>query len=273
VTDTHALLTLQAAQVAAMALRAISSIQPILGPPNGEVSGFREALTALRALYQEPGIPVPKAPRRLRRRPQAQPRVHLPKRLSERPPPPPPEPVALEVDEESPWDPEPLYEASRCQAFLMEVIRRAAHDYVLYRQHKRMDLKMLAEQAFTWLFEEEPGHPAWKQRERALFKVVDGVSGDEVVEVGSRRLTSFLSICEACNLDPGAVRDRVREMTVESIMRTGRHVERRKPRANADATSIETHAIVVDIDMDALDAEAQSDYYDSRDSYGIDHSW
>ena len=96
------------------------------------------------------------------------------------------------------------------------------------------------------------------------------------IEVGSRRLTSFISICEACNLDPDAVRQRAREMTVESIMRTGRHIERRKSRPNADAMSIETHSVVVDIDIDSLDAENQTgshDYYESRESYGMDSTW
>jgi hypothetical protein len=266
----HASLTLQAAHVAATALRAITHLRPLLGPPNGETHGFEQAIESLRALY----LPPPPRPPRLRRPPKAaarapKPRVvkKAPKRVLE-------ERVALETSP-SEWDPEPLYEASRCQALLMEIIRRAAHDYVLYRQHRKLELKMLADQAYTWLFEEEPGHPAWKSRERALFKLGEEGTGT-TVEVGSRRLTSFLSICEACNLDPDAVRERAKEMTVESIMRTGRHIERRKSRPNAEALSIETHSVVVDIDIDALDAENQTgshDYRDSRDSYGVDSAW
>lgn len=261
---THATLTLQAAHVAAVALRAITSIRPTLGLPNGEAHGFEEALHSLRALYQPP------KPRRPRQR-----RIPKPKLVRR------PSTARRKADEEdlelepSPWDPEPLYEASRCQALLMEIIRRAAHDWVLYRQHHRLELKMLADQAHTWLFEEEPGHPAWKDRERALFKVTDD-RGQATIEVGSRRLTSFLSICEACGLDPEAVRDCARAMTVESIMHTGRHVERRKSRPSSESMSIETHSVVVDIDIDSLDAENQSgsnDYYDTRDNYGIDNSW
>lgn len=278
--DAHFALTLRATRVAALALRAIHSVRPLLGPPNGETQGFEVALEGLLALYAPPKPPAPRRPRAKRApRPKiaARPLIARPARVPKREPEP-----ELELnpgEQESPWDPEPLYEASRCQALLMEVIRRAAHDWVLYRQHHRLELKMLAEQAYVWLFEEEPGHPAWKERERALFKVEEEYSKQTLVEVGSRRLTSFISICEACNLDPEAVRERAREMTVESIMRTGRHIERRKLRANAESMSIETHSVVVDIDIDALDAvehENQSgshDYYDSRGGYGADSGW
>lgn len=267
----HTTLTLQAAHVAASALRAIESLRPLLGPPNGEVTGFEGVLDALQALYRPP---KPKRPRPKRPPKPRVPRLHTKARrqpLPERE-----EELDAALDErESPWDPEPLYEASRCQALLMEIIRRAAHDYVLYRQHHRLELKALAEQAYIWLFEEEPGHPAWKSRERALFQVTEG--GQALVEVGSRRLTSFLSICETCGLDPEAVRQRAREMTVESIMHTGRHIERRRAQKGGESLSIETHSVVVDVDMDSLEAEAQGgfggDYYDSRESYGIDHAW
>jgi hypothetical protein len=267
----HTTLTLQAAHVAASALRAIQSLRPLLGPANGEVTGFENVLDALQALYRPP---KPKRPRPKRPPKPRAPRLHAKARRQ------PSSALKPDLDEaivewESPWDPEPLYEASRCQALLMEVIRRAAHDYVLYRQHRKLELKALADQAYTWLFEEEPGHPAWKSRERALFQVFDG--RQTLVEVGSRRLTSFLSICETCGLDPEAVRERAREMTVESIMHTGRHIERRRAQKGGESLSIETHSVVVDVDMDSLEAEAQGgfggDYYESRESYGIDHAW
>lgn len=242
--DAHVALTLQAATVAASALRALSTLRPVLGPPNGEVKGFEACLEALRALYRGPKPRKPPAPRPPK--PRALPKLSRAQQRAEK---------VLE-EELSEWDPEPLYEASRCQALLMEVIRRATHDYVLYRQHRKLELKSLAEQAYVWLFEEEPGHPAWRDREKALFKV-SGEKGQVMVEVGSRRLTSFLSICEACSLDPEAVRARAREMTVESIMKTGRHIERRKSKSTGDLSSIEFHSLV-DVDIDALDAEIQS---------------
>lgn len=263
--DAHIVLTLRAAHVAAKALSAITLMRPMLGPPNGETSGFEEALETLRGFYRPP------KPRRPRQK-----RAPKPKAVRKPHPLPVAEPEEGLDAQPSAWDPEPLYEASRCQALLMEVIRRAAHDYVLYRQHRKLELKMLADQAYTWLFEEEPGHPAWKSRERAIFQVDDEGTGQTMIEVGSRRLTSFISICEACNLDPEAVRERAREMTVESIMRTGRHIERRKPRSSADSMSIESHSVVIDIDIESLDTENQTgshDYYESRDGYGIDNAW
>lgn len=263
----HAALTLQAAQVAATALRSIHLLRPILGPGGGEARAFEEALDGLRTVYGH--RPPPAVPPRLARLPKV-PKPKIPRRASKRLE----DAESVEL-EPSAWDPEPIYEASRCKAFLMEIIRRAASDWVQYRQARKMELRALAEQAYTWLFEEEPGHPAWKNRERALFKV-EAEDGQSVIEVGSRRLTSFLSICEACGLNPDEVRARAREMTVESIMRTGRHTERRKPRSSADSMSIETHALVVDIDVESLDIENQlgsHDYYDSGHGYGMESAW
>jgi hypothetical protein len=268
VIDVHAALTLRAAHVAASALQAIATLRPILGQPNGETHGFAEVLESLRALYAPPKPRVPRP-----RRAPALARAPKPKTIR-KPKPRRAEPVELEVAP-SAWDPEPRYEASHCKALLMEIILRAAHDYVLYRQHRKRDLKALAEQAYTWLFEEEPGHPAWTSRERALFQI-ETEEGQTQVEVGSRRLTSFLSICEICGLDPDDVRQRAREMTVESIMRTGRHIERRKSRPNSEMMSVEMHSVVGGIDIESLDAENQtssSDYYDSRNSYGVDSPW
>ena len=112
----------------------------------------------------------------------------------------------------SPWDPDPpsaIIMAGRCRALLLEIIRRAAHDWVLYRNSRRPE-RAYAADAYTWLFEEDEEHP-WG-RERKL-------SGEH--------LTSFLSICEVMDLDPKVVRKRVRRMTVKDIMTAGRPAERR----------------------------------------------
>lgn len=120
---------------------------------------------------------------------------------------PPPVPV------ESEWDPDPpeaLMEASRSRALLLELIRRAAHDWVLYRTSRRMDQRELAQDAFIWLFEERPGHPRWEIREQ------EGM-----------QLTAFLNICELLDLDPDFVRNRVRQMTPHGIKMAGRPAENR----------------------------------------------
>lgn len=258
--EIHASLTLQAAHVAAAALRTIATLRPVLGPPSAEVRLFEEALEELKTLYH----PLPPRPKRARR-PVDLTKVPKPRLVKKAP--------RLEEDDldaPSAWDPEPIYEASRCQAFLMEIIRRAAHDWVLYRQSRKVELKALAEQAYTWLFEEEPGHPAWKDRERALFRIDDDETGQPAIEVGTRRLTSFLSICEACGLDPETVRERARGMTVEQVTRTGRRIERRNHRVVDYSATMDTHSVVDDIDIDSIEMEHDRSW--SSSSGGSDYS-
>lgn len=131
----------------------------------------------------------------------------------------PPEPLELEIlplPPVSAWDPpstEDHIMASRCRALLLEIIRRAAHDWILYRMHDRLQLRQVAEDAYVWLFKEGPKHP-WSRMRKS--------SGST--------LTSFLSICELIDLDPKFVRDRVRGMTVQQIMTAGRPAERRRRR-------------------------------------------
>jgi len=149
---------------------------------------------------------------------------------------------------------DPLVEAGNCRALLLEVVRRAVHDWVLYRQHEKPALKVLAHNAYVWLFEECPGHPDWEERHRALFLI----EGEEYLVRGGRSLTSFLSICDVVGLDPDVVRERARQMTVQSIMFAGRPAERRRRRTRDEGVSIEEHGVMVDIDLNTLD-EATSD--------------
>ena len=100
--------------------------------------------------------------------------------------------------------------ASRCRALLLEVIRRAAHDWVLYRNTRRPE-RAFARSAYVWLFEEEPGHPDWETRKRE-----------------GEPLMAFLTICECLDLDPDVVRRRVKQMTIRDIMAAGRPAETRK---------------------------------------------
>lgn len=132
----------------------------------------------------------------------------------------PEEPLELEVVEApvSSWDPSSSEEqilASRCRALLLEIIRRAAHDWILYRMHDRLQLRQVAEEAYTWLFQEGPTHP-WARMRKA-----NGSS-----------ITSFLTICELLDLDPAFVRRKIRSMTVQQIMTAGRPAEKRRRRAD-----------------------------------------
>ena len=96
-------------------------------------------------------------------------------------------------------------DAIGARALLVEVMKRAAYDWVLYRNSLRLDQKRLAEDAYTWLFLEEEGHAAWRQRQEE-----------------GKRLTSFLSICEDFDLDPEILRDRFRTLTPKRVLSFGR---------------------------------------------------
>lgn len=154
-----------------------------------------------------------------------------------RPPPAPSRPVAKPAPEDapSPWDPEPatsirlveeaeedeeplvrdealiLQEINGSKTLLLEVIRRAAYDYVLYRGNRRLAYRILAEQAHAWLFTERPGTKDWNLRQRE-----------------GKFITSFEAICEALDLDPDSVRNHVKRLTPRNVMSVGRPAEYRR---------------------------------------------
>lgn len=98
-----------------------------------------------------------------------------------------------------------LQEAEGARSLLMELIRRSAHDWVLYKGHSRLDKKQLADDAYTWLFVEDENHPHWQIRKRE-----------------GKELTSFLCVCEQLNLDPDRIRNYIRSLTTNRILNTGR---------------------------------------------------
>lgn len=120
-------------------------------------------------------------------------------------PPPPPLP---EID----YD--PFRQAGCCRALLLEIIRRAAYDWVLYRLSSDLANKRLAEDAFEWLFVEDAASKA--SRERAF---------------SGKSITSLLSICEQLDMAPEKVRARVRKLTIKDVMSVGRPAEKRHPPA------------------------------------------
>jgi len=140
---------------------------------------------------------------------------------------------------ESPWDPSSRMaqvNCHRCKALLVEVLKRAAHDWVLYRTSSKLDKKELALDAYKWLFKEGPGHPDWEARE------VDG-----------NTITSFLAICEALDLDPDNVRECIRKLNVPAILHVGRPAEtRRSKKSKRGGEEVQQHA-VVDVSLDVLD--------------------
>jgi len=143
------------------------------------------------------------------------------------------------VDESS-WGPEPLdaaYEAEHARALLLELIRRAAHDWVLYRSSSRLEQLELANNAYTWLFEEKPGHPWWIQREQ------EGM-----------QLTSFLCACEQLDLDPDYVREKVKLFTPRAIKMAGRPAERRKKQDGCDNSYYSEYSVEM-VSLESLEEE------------------
>jgi hypothetical protein len=130
--------------------------------------------------------------------------------------------------------PDPQLEASNCRALLLEVIRRAAYDWVLYRGSSKLPNRLLAESAYQWLFVEEPGSVSWCNR---------GKHGKE--------LTAFAAICSQLDMDPDSVRSTVRALTERDIMGAGRPAERRRGKAGDEVAHGEDLR-VFDVDVDSL---------------------
>lgn len=140
--------------------------------------------------------------------------------------------------EESAWAPaaeEELFEVDHVRALLLELIRRAAHDWVLYRSSSRLAQKELAHDAYVWLFEEGPDHPWWKLR-----------------QAEGRALTSFLSVCEQLDIDPEYVRDKVQLLTARGIKMAGRPAERRRKKEGYESSYYFEHSVEM-VSLEDLD--------------------
>ena len=98
-----------------------------------------------------------------------------------------------------------VQEINGSKTLLLEVIRRAAYDWILYRSSTRLPQKQLAEQSYEWLFLEKPGHPSWSLRIRE-----------------DRESTSFIAVCEQLDLDPDTARGHIRKLTPQHVMSVGR---------------------------------------------------
>lgn len=170
-----------------------------------------------------------------------------------------PESKVEEEEERSAWEPSSPYESSRCKALLLEVLRRAAHDWVLYRSHSKLANREIAQDAFEWLFEEDEDHVSWRQRSSATFMIDDGEA------TGVRNITSFLSICEVLELDPEVVRTRVRQMDIQTIISAGRPAETRKLKSG-EVSSVEECGVMVGVDVNAMPHDQP--YETHYESYG-----
>jgi hypothetical protein len=130
--------------------------------------------------------------------------------------------------------PDPELEASNCRALFLEIIRRAAFDWVLYRTSSKLLNRQLAESAYVWLFSETQNSHSWSLRRRH-----------------GKEITAFLTVCAMLDLDPEHVRNKIRGMTERDIMGAGRPAERRKYKNGEEAVHGEDLP-VFDVDVDAL---------------------
>lgn len=98
--------------------------------------------------------------------------------------------------------------ADPARKLLIDVILRAAFDWVLYRDSKKLAQQQLAREAYIWLFDEGPGHPHWRER-------LDDEDDDSLP-------FAFISVCDAMNLNPGWIRSHIRRLTRKDITSSGR---------------------------------------------------
>lgn len=144
-------------------------------------------------------------------------------------------PLEVTYDEEDPDPPDPVLDQARqaegSRALLLEIIRRAAYDWVLYRGSSRIDQKQLAEEAYVWLFVEGPDHPHWAIREKE-----------------GKTLTSLVTICDELELSVDTVREHVRSLTPNKVMSSGRPPE--SSRSGDYSMRVEVHTTIPGIDDD-----------------------
>lgn len=188
-------LVLQSTGVAARALSALASIHAVF--PGGQAvvdESLRTLSTAMRTVdhsltFRDHCIPILRPARQLAE-------------------------VAVEEVQQDRRSRDPALiqqEILGSKTLLLEVVRRAAYDWVLYRTSRRFLNKKLAEDAYVWLFVESPGHANWIEREKQ-----------------GKSITSFLSICSELDLDVEQVRMYVRRLTVKNVMSVGRPAEYRR---------------------------------------------
>jgi len=102
-------------------------------------------------------------------------------------------------------------EINGCKALLLEIVRRAAYDWVLYRGSHRLLHKTLAEHAYHWMFVERDGGAEWTERGRH-----------------GKHITSFVGICEGLGLDVDLVRKHIKRLTPKNVLSVGRPAEYRR---------------------------------------------
>lgn len=118
--------------------------------------------------------------------------------------------------------------ADGARNLLLEIIRRAAYDWVLYRDSARQDQRRLAEDAHTWLFEEDEEH------ENGQLRLAEG-----------KRITSFLVICFELDINAVTVRQAIKRLTARHVLRAKKPVEGQRPSDASPQVAVHTEVVTV----------------------------
>lgn len=92
------------------------------------------------------------------------------------------------------------------RALWIEMVRRAAFDWVLYRNSRKLTKRCLAADAFIWLFIETPGDARWQAR----------------IDNDGSPISSFCGICDALGLNPTTLRRGICCLTPAMIRSLGK---------------------------------------------------
>jgi hypothetical protein len=108
--------------------------------------------------------------------------------------PPPPDPVGEMVEAG-------IY----AKYLLVEIVKRAAYDWVLYRNSDKVEQQEIAKEAYTWLFEEDETHAHWAWRIRE-----------------GKELTAFITICDELDMDVSRIRGYIQRLKPQNILAAGK---------------------------------------------------
>lgn len=134
---------------------------------------------------------------------------------------------------------------SKCRALLLDIVRRAIHDFVLYRDHKSLDKREIADHARIYLFEEGPGHEWWKIRQGTPLECL-----------------SLIAICETLDYSVEKIRTMALRTTPQQVLSSGRPPERRRRQQEDDV--LDGHHGVGGLEVDTLDRIPGYTHYEDR---------
>lgn len=140
-----------------------------------------------------------------------------------------------------------------CRVLLFEMLKRAIYDWILYRDSRRLSHKVIAQEAYLWLFEESPTGILHAQRKSC-----------------GRVATSFHAVCAALDLNPEQVRARACEITSKQVLNLGRpRIHRRRK----DAHTEENSGVGEVLHLEELQSAARAQPRDMLSSGTSQYAW